>query len=58
MQNFDEIGDFLRIDPETLMILIILSSRASCCTSVLKIRVSPMLRIFLVMEEEDKVFLS
>jgi hypothetical protein len=35
MQNFDEIGGFLRIDPETLMILIILSSRASCCTSVL-----------------------
>jgi hypothetical protein len=34
MQNFDEIGGFLRIDPETLMILIILSSRASCCSSV------------------------
>jgi hypothetical protein len=40
-QNSDEIGGFLRIDPETLMILIILSSRASCCTSVLKIRGLP-----------------
>jgi hypothetical protein len=40
MQNFDEIGGFLRIDPETLMILIILSS-ASCCTSVLKIQGLP-----------------
>jgi hypothetical protein len=36
-QNFDEISGFLRIDPATLMILIILSSRVSCCTSVLKI---------------------
>jgi hypothetical protein len=30
-----------RIDPETLMIFIILSSRASCCTSVLKIQGIP-----------------
>jgi hypothetical protein len=58
-QNFDEIGGFLLIDPETLMILIILSSRASCCTSVLKIQgLPPMLTILLVMEEEDKAFLS
>jgi hypothetical protein len=41
MQNFDEIGGFLRIDPETLMILIIISSRASCCTSLLKIQGLP-----------------
>jgi hypothetical protein len=40
-QNFDEIGGFLRIDPEMLMILIILSSRASCCTYVLKIQGLP-----------------
>jgi hypothetical protein len=40
-ENFDEIGGFLRIDPEMLMILIILSSRASCCTSVLKIKGLP-----------------
>jgi hypothetical protein len=50
MQNFDEISSFLRIDPETLMILVILSSRASCCTSVLKIQGR--------MEEEDQAFLS
>jgi hypothetical protein len=37
---------------------IILSSRASCCTSVLKIQGPPMLRILLGMEEEDKSFLS
>jgi hypothetical protein len=37
MQNFDEIGGYLRIDLEMLMILTILSSRASCCTSVFKI---------------------
>jgi hypothetical protein len=41
MRNFDEIGGFLHIDPETLMILIILSSKASCCTSVLKIQGLP-----------------
>jgi hypothetical protein len=35
--EFDEIGGFLRIDPETLMILIILSSRASCFTSVMPV---------------------
>jgi hypothetical protein len=58
MQNFDEIGGFLRIDPETLMILIILSSTVSCCTSVLKIQGLPMLSILLGMEEEDKTFLS
>jgi hypothetical protein len=58
MQNFDEIGGFLRIDPETLMILIILSSRASCCTSMLRLRVSPMISIFLGMEVEYKAFLS
>jgi hypothetical protein len=58
MQNFDEIGGFLRIDPEMLTILIILSSRMSCCTSVLKIQVSSMLSILLVMEEEDKAILS
>jgi hypothetical protein len=40
-QNFDEIGGFLHIDPVTLMILVILSSRASCCTSVLKIQGLP-----------------
>jgi hypothetical protein len=40
-QNFDEISDFLRIDPMMLMILIILSSRVSCCTSVLKIQGLP-----------------
>jgi hypothetical protein len=34
-------GGFLRIDPETLTNLIILSSRASCCTSVLKIQGLP-----------------
>jgi hypothetical protein len=56
MQNFDEIGGFLHIDPEMLMILIILYSRASCCTSVLKIQGPPMLSILLVMEEEDKAF--
>jgi hypothetical protein len=36
--SFDEINSFLCIDPGMLMILIILSSRASCCTSVLKIQ--------------------
>jgi hypothetical protein len=41
MQKFDEISGFLRIDPVMLMILIILSSRASCCTSVLKIQGLP-----------------
>jgi hypothetical protein len=41
MQNFDEIGGFLHIDLVMLMILIILSSRASCCTSVLKIQGLP-----------------
>lgn len=41
MQNFDEIGGFLRIDPEMLTIFIILSSRVSCCTSVLKIQGLP-----------------
>jgi hypothetical protein len=41
MQNFDETGGFLRIDPETLMILIILSSRAPCCTYVLNIQSIP-----------------
>jgi hypothetical protein len=51
MQNFDEIGGFLRIDPETLMILIILSSRASCCISVLNIQGLAMLIILLGMEE-------
>jgi hypothetical protein len=40
-QNFDEISGFLRIDPVMLMILIILSSRASCCTSMLKIQGLP-----------------
>jgi hypothetical protein len=40
-QNFDEIGGFLHIDLEMLMILIILSSRASCCTTVLKIQGLP-----------------
>jgi hypothetical protein len=40
-QNFDETSGFLRIVPETLMILIILSSRASCSTSVLKIQGLP-----------------
>jgi hypothetical protein len=38
------------------MILIILSSRASCCTSVLKIQGLPLLSILLVTEEEDKAF--
>jgi hypothetical protein len=41
MQNFDEIGGFLRIDPEMLMIFIILFSRVSYCTSVLKIQGLP-----------------
>jgi hypothetical protein len=41
ISTLDEIGGFLRIDPETLMILIILSSRAPCCTSVLKIHGLP-----------------
>jgi hypothetical protein len=41
MKNFDEIGGFLRIDPVMLTILIILSSRVSCCTSVLKIQGLP-----------------
>jgi hypothetical protein len=36
--NFDETSGFLRIDPVMLMILVILSSRASCCTSVWKIQ--------------------
>jgi hypothetical protein len=58
MQNFDEIGGFLLIDLETLMILIILSFRALCCTSVLKIQGLPMLSNLLGMEEEDKTFLS
>jgi hypothetical protein len=40
-QNFDEISGFLRIDPVMLTILIILSSRTSCCTSVLKIQGLP-----------------
>jgi hypothetical protein len=40
-QKFDEINSFLCIDPEMLMILIILSSRMSCCTSVLKIQDLP-----------------
>jgi hypothetical protein len=56
MQNFDEISGFLRIDPVMLTVLIILSSRTSRCTSVLKIQGLPMLRILLVMEEEYKVF--
>jgi hypothetical protein len=51
MQNFDEIGGFLRIDPET--ILIILSSRVSW-----RFTVSHMLSTLLGMEEEDKAFLS
>jgi hypothetical protein len=41
MQNFDEIGGFLHIDLVMLMILIILSSTAPCCTSVLKIQGLP-----------------
>jgi hypothetical protein len=41
MQNFDEIGGFLHIDPEMLTTFIILSSRVSCCTSVLKIQGLP-----------------
>jgi hypothetical protein len=40
-QKFDEINSFLCIDPGTLMILIILSSIASCCTSVLKVQGLP-----------------
>jgi hypothetical protein len=40
-QNFDEISGFLRIDPVMLTILIILSSRTSCCTSMLKIQGLP-----------------
>jgi hypothetical protein len=40
-QKFDEINGCLCIDPETLMILIILSSKASCCSSMLKIQSLP-----------------
>jgi hypothetical protein len=41
MHKFDAINSFLGIDPEMLMILILLSSRASCCTSVLTIHGLP-----------------
>jgi hypothetical protein len=41
LRDHTEFWSFLLIDPETLTILIIISSRASCCTPMLKIQGLP-----------------
>jgi hypothetical protein len=57
MQNFDEIGGFLRIDPETFNDLDRSLLERHVALTCWRFRVSPMLSILLGMQEEDNIFI-